>query len=167
MQVLHHLVPKCKTSLKDRMQMQDKDVELLPYNLVSLNEASINVHNWIDGKQECGQCLGKLLCGLNKVKSLKLSNEALEGFKPEDKGMIIDIVPACFWSCLKSVLIFNAGGVAAGLCFLKYLFGNAPVLERLSVGCTLELSKDLDKQEEIRNQLQQLRGGSGGSCIVV
>ncbi|XP_022747276.1 uncharacterized protein LOC111297013 isoform X3 [Durio zibethinus] len=78
MQVLHHLVPKCKTSLKDRMQMQDKDVELLPYNLVSLNEASINVHNWIDGKQECGQCLGKLLCGLNKVKSLKLSNEALE-----------------------------------------------------------------------------------------
>ncbi|XWS08077.1 hypothetical protein CRYUN_Cryun41cG0047500 [Craigia yunnanensis] len=179
-------------------------VELLPCNLLSLNEASINVDNWINGKQEYSHRLVKLLCGLHNVKSLKLSNKALEsllfaesieghlptfynltmlnasvngpyidddytsgalmfmlhkspnvkslilsrGFKPEDEGMVMDIVPGCFQSCLKSVVIFNVGGGAAELCFLKYLYENAPVLERLSISCTSDLSIDFDKQEE-------------------
>ncbi|XP_022747530.1 F-box/LRR-repeat protein At3g26922-like isoform X2 [Durio zibethinus] len=199
------------------------NVELLPCNLLSLDEASVNIEYLIDGQQEHSHRLVKLLCGLPNIKSLKLSNEALEcllfaescpghlptfynlttlnasmngpyvmnddytsgaliyvlqkspnlkslilsrGFEPEDVDMIMDIVPGCFQHCLKSVLIYNVDGAAQELCSLKYLYENAPVLESLSVICSPQLTKDLEKQEEIRHELEQLRGGSG-SCKIV
>ncbi|XP_022764611.1 FBD-associated F-box protein At5g22730-like [Durio zibethinus] len=88
------------------------------------------------------------------------------GFNLEDQGMIMDTIPGCFQSSLKSVRIFNAGGDEEKLSFLKYFYENAPVLEWLYVSCSPELSEDSEKQEEIINDLQQLRGGSGCCTIV-
>ncbi|XP_022747700.1 uncharacterized protein LOC111297283 [Durio zibethinus] len=51
------------------------------------------------------------------------------GFNSEDDDMIMDIVPGCFQYCLKYVLIYDVDGAAQGLCSLKYLYENAPVLE--------------------------------------
>ncbi|XP_022747533.1 FBD-associated F-box protein At5g56370-like isoform X5 [Durio zibethinus] len=130
------------------------------YNLTTLN-ASMNGPYVMNDDYTSGALIYVLQKSPN-LKSLILSR----GFEPEDVDMIMDIVPGCFQHCLKSVLIYNVDGAAQELCSLKYLYENAPVLESLSVICSPQLTKDLEKQEEIRHELEQLRGGSG-SCKIV
>ncbi|XVF03942.1 hypothetical protein REPUB_Repub05bG0037000 [Reevesia pubescens] len=86
-------------------------------------------------------------------------------FKPQEQDMMLQTVPHCFQSCLKCFIISNIDGNEEDLGLLKHVFENAPFLKRLVIDCSWCLSEDLQKQGEIRQQLQQLRGDSA-SCSI-
>ncbi|XVF03941.1 hypothetical protein REPUB_Repub05bG0036900 [Reevesia pubescens] len=87
------------------------------------------------------------------------------GFKPQEQDLMLETVPHCLQSYLKRFIIFNVDGSTEDVWLLKHIYENAPFLKRFVIDCSPVLTKDLEKQEEIRQQLQQLCGGAAGCSI--
>ncbi|XP_057453423.1 F-box/LRR-repeat protein At4g14103-like [Lotus japonicus] len=135
-------------------------VEFVLVNLASIVDAHIEV-------PQPSENLIKLLSGLGSIKSLRLSNDILEGFDPEicldGEHWILNSVPFCFKYSLKLFSISHFRGVEAEIQLLKFLLENATVLAEIRIFCSKILSADLKKQAEISNQLQLV---GLGSCVI-
>lgn len=81
-----------------------------------------------------------------------------------DSDQLSTVIPQCFNTCLKTVMISNIDGDDVGeLWFLKYVLENANVLERVKIFC-VDSEIELVKQE-INQQLQPIHIRSK-SCII-
>ncbi|GLT67351.1 hypothetical protein SLA2020_396660 [Shorea laevis] len=91
-----------------------------------------------------------------------------EGLEPDalsQEKEILNSIPQCFISSLKRLDIAAFDGTATDVHFLKYLLENATLLQKMSIFCTEKLSANLEKQEEIKNELE-LFCADTTSCVI-
>ncbi|KAA8524020.1 hypothetical protein F0562_010549 [Nyssa sinensis] len=81
-----------------------------------------------------------------------------------DEALMLESVPLCFQTHLKSVIFSEFDGNAAEIQLLELLLKNATVLERMIIHVD-KLYADTKKQGDIRNQLQMLPRGSE-NCVI-
>ncbi|KAJ0102050.1 hypothetical protein Patl1_05007 [Pistacia atlantica] len=78
-----------------------------------------------------------------------------------DDRLLLNIVPQCLKSCLKTVIIAFFEGYVREVTFLKYFLKNANMLERVTIFCTRNYSTNLEKQNNVYHELQAIR-----RCII-
>ncbi|XP_031259824.1 putative FBD-associated F-box protein At5g53635 [Pistacia vera] len=74
-----------------------------------------------------------------------------------DNRLLLNIVPQCLKSCLKTVIIAFFEGYVREVTFLKYFLKNANMLERVTIFCTRNYSTNLEKQNNVYHELQAIR----------
>ncbi|XVF03944.1 hypothetical protein REPUB_Repub05bG0037200 [Reevesia pubescens] len=78
---------------------------------------------------------------------------------------VLEILPHCVKSCLKTFSISDFNWNAAEIHLLKYMFNNATVLERVRIFCSENPSEDVKKQEIFIHECNMLRRGLT-NCVI-
>ncbi|CAK9146825.1 unnamed protein product [Ilex paraguariensis] len=75
---------------------------------------------------------------------------------PENDDQILNSLPSCFLSRLKSITIVMFEGIDEELSVLRILLKNTPVLERMAINCLVDFEGGSDEKKEVHYQLVAL-----------
>jgi hypothetical protein len=70
--------------------------------------------------------------------------------------LILNSMPCCFKSSLNQLCFLNFYGDEYEIQFVKFILENSPYLEEIKIHCSRRLSADMEKLDDILDQLEDV-----------